>query len=185
MTSTLPTTWRPLTLRVWPWKLRISSPVWKYTKWKKKTLKEQLEHGLMVLGNTNSSCLQDFAYMETHLFLFLKLFSTTLAMTYAQIMSLHVHVSGSTIQDIIHDLQWNTNKSKGLIQYYRNHLSPDPGVQSRKFLFDMMATQHTCIHKTVMLWWLKVRIRRPVWVNWKKKKSITNEKKHFTRNLVF
>lgn len=70
-----------------------------------KTLKEQLEHGLMVLGNTNCSCLQDFAYMETHLFLFLKLFSTTLAMTYAQIVSLHVHVSGSTIQDIIHDLQ--------------------------------------------------------------------------------
>ena len=72
---------------------------------KKKTLKEQLEHGLMVLGNTSSSCLQDFAYMETHLFLFVKLFSTTLAMTYAQIVSLHVHVSGSTIQDIIHDLQ--------------------------------------------------------------------------------
>ena len=59
----------------------------------------------MVLGNTSSSCLQDFAYMETHLFLFVKLFSTTLAMTYAQIVSLHVHVSGSTIQDIIHDLQ--------------------------------------------------------------------------------
>lgn len=69
-----------------------------------KTLQEQLENGL-VLGNTNSSCLQDFAYMETHLFLFLKLFSTTLAKTYAQIVSLHVHVSGSTIQDIIHDLQ--------------------------------------------------------------------------------
>ena len=175
MTSTLPTTWRPLTLRVWPWKLRISSPVWKYTKWQQplvlrnilvvkdlyesfaysltiertrnsitarghnlrsytvilwlitenenffcayvithlKTLKEQLENGLMVLRNTNSPCLQDFAFMETHLFLFLKLYSTTLAMTYAQIVSLYVHVSGSTIQDIIHDLQWNTKMSKG------------------------------------------------------------------------
>lgn len=69
-----------------------------------KTLQEQLENGL-VLGNTNSSCLQDLGHMETHLFLFLKLFSTTLAKTYAQIVSLHVHVSGSTIQDIIHDLQ--------------------------------------------------------------------------------
>lgn len=131
----------------------------------------------MVLGNTNSSCLQDFAYMETHLFLFLKLFSTTLAMTYAQIVSLHVHVSRSTIQDIIHNLQWNTKMSKGLIQYYRNHLSPDPGVHSRQFLFDMMTTQHTCIHKTVMLWWLKVRIRRPVWVNLKKKKYYKWKKK--------
>ena len=54
--------------------------------------------------------------------LFLKLFSTTLAMTYAQIVSLHVHVSGSTIQDIIHDLQWNTKMSKGLTQYNRNHI---------------------------------------------------------------
>ena len=54
---------------------------------------------------TAHTCLQDLAYMETHLFLFLKLFSTTLAMTYAQIVSLHVHVSGSTIQDIIHDLK--------------------------------------------------------------------------------
>ena len=59
----------------------------------------------MVLGNTNRSCLQDFAFTEMHLFLFLKLFSTALAMTYAQIVSLDVHVSGSTIQDIIHDLQ--------------------------------------------------------------------------------